>query len=212
MLKFARYLEYDVASYPFARILEREVFRVRPLEQLHIFWRAQKKRQGGGDEPTYADNLTLRGLMQRQPDDSGLYKLYHAFIIREIAPLYGGKISYTNHPQMRVHLAGTPSVSKWHRDVDVTHRSDQINVFLPFTNCFGTNTLWCESDYGIQDYQPLPMTYGQAFFFDGGYLMHGSVANTSDVTRVSLDFRFAPISRHGALPWSAILAGRSRQL
>ncbi len=213
MLKYACYLEYDVKTYPFARILESEVFKIRPLEQLHLFWRAHKKRQGGNDEPTYKDNLTLRGLMQKQPDHSLFYKLYHAFILKEIAPLYGGKISYSHHPQMRVHMAGTPSVSKWHRDVDITGRDDQINVFLPFTHCSGSNALWCESDYRLGDYHPLAMSYGQAFLFDGGYLMHGSVENTSGLTRVSLDFRFAPTSQPQdiASPWSDILAGRPKE-
>lgn len=210
MLKNACYLEYDVNVYPFAWILEHEVFKIRPLERLHVFWSAQKERQGGSSKLVYEDNLTLRNLMQRQPDDSSFYKLYHAFILREIAPLYGGKISYSNHPQMRVHLAGTSSVSKWHRDVDITNRPDQINVFLPFTSCSGTNALWCESNYGLGDYHPVPMTYGQAFLFDGGYLMHGSVENTSNATRVSLDFRFAPLKRLQpiASPWSDVLAGR----
>ncbi len=208
MLKYACYLDYDVNVYPFARILEREVFKIRPLEQLHIFWQSQKKRQYGKDDLTYADNLALRSLMQKLPDDSSFYKLYHTFILQKIVPLYGHKLSYSTHPKMRVHLAGTPSASKWHRDVDITKRPDQINVFLPFTNCFDTNALWCESDYGKGDYQPLPIAYGQALLFDGGYLTHGTLTNTTDVTRISLDFRFAPTAQHVARPWSAILAGR----
>lgn len=50
MLKYACYLEYDVKVYPFVRILEREVFKIRPLEQLHVFWKAEKKKRGWHDE------------------------------------------------------------------------------------------------------------------------------------------------------------------
>lgn len=212
MLKYARYLEYDVNAYPFTQILEREIFKIHPLEHLHVFWQAHKKKRGGSGELVYEDNLRLRDLMQRLPDDSLFYRLYHAFILNEIAPLYGKKISYSNHPQMRVHLASTVSVSKWHRDVDITGRHDQINVFLPFTHCADSNALWCESDYGQGDYHPLVMTYGQAFLFDGGYLTHGTVENTTGRTRVSLDFRFAPLpSAQGITPpWSDILAGRQQ--
>jgi len=52
-------------------------------------------------------------------------------------------------------------------------------------------TLWLESDYGRADYQPVPVQYGQVLIFDGGYLGHGSVANVSNMTRISLDMRFS---------------------
>jgi hypothetical protein len=211
MLANAIYLEYDIARYPFAAILEREVFNVRPLADLHRFWGDHKRRSGGDGSLEYRDNLALRGVMQRLPDDSSFRRLYHAFVRHEIAPHYGRTISYSNGPKMRVHLAGTPSVSAWHHDVAVTHRPEQINVFLPFTDCCETNALWCESDYGRGDYQPVPLVYGQALLFDGGYLSHGSVPNRTNATRVSLDFRFAP-KRSVERPWCDVLAGRPSEL
>lgn len=193
MLKNARWLSYSTQKYPFARILEKEVFKTRPLTKLHEKYALYKKRKGlAGLE--YQDNLKLRSLMQNQASDSHLYKLYHAFIANVISKEFGGKISYSNRPQMRVHLAGTPSVSAWHRDVDVTDRPDQINVWLPFTDAYGTNTLWVESDYGLGDYQAVEVAYGQALLFDGGFLSHGTIANTSADTRISLDFRFAVLN------------------
>ena len=110
---------------------------------------------------------------------------------------------------MRVHLAGTPDVSKWHRDVDVTGRTDQINAFLPFTRCFDGSALWCESDYGRGDYAPLQMEYGRLYLFDGGYLAHGTMPNATDCTRISLDFRFALADGTSAGLWSEILAART---
>jgi len=69
--------------------------------------------------------------------------------------------------------------------------------------------LWCESDYGLGDYAPMPVRYGEALLFDGGLLRHGSVPNDSGVTRVSMDFRFTPQSFEGVKPpWATILAGR----
>jgi hypothetical protein len=50
--------------------------------------------------------------MRQLSDDSLFYKLYHAWIARMVAPKYGLKISYSAHPKMRVHLAGTGSVSE----------------------------------------------------------------------------------------------------
>jgi len=212
MLENAQIVRYDLKKFPFIEALENSVFRVRPLAELHLHWRQQKYRRHGTEELGYADNLALRELMQVLPHDSSFMRIYHLFVRRVLSPLYGGKISYSNRPKMRIHLAGTPAVSSWHKDVDITGRRDQINVFLPFTRCFGTNTLWCESQYGAKDYRPLEIEPGEALLFDGGYLEHGTVANDTDVTRCSLDFRFAPTRPDIPEPWSRILSGRPETL
>src|SRR5690606_14317032 len=113
------------------------------------------------------------------------------WVRRVLAPRYGGHISYAAHPKMRVHLAGTGSVSDFHCDADVTGRLDQINCYLPFTDVRDGSTLWCEHDYGSNDYAPLNLRYGQALVWDGGRLRHGTVHNDTDLTRVSCDFRFS---------------------
>jgi hypothetical protein len=208
MLSHAQIVSYDTTEYPFAWVLECMVFKVRPLHELHQHWRRHKARIDGNSEIGYSDNLGLRKMMQDVPEDSLFLRLYHKFVRSVLAPLYGGKISYSSRPKMRVHLAGTGGVSKWHRDVDVTHRPDQVNAFLPFTPCFDSCALWCESEYGKGDYRPISLEYGQLLLFDGGYLEHGTVPNTTDSTRVSLDFRFAPLNDQVEPPWSEILAGR----
>jgi ectoine hydroxylase-related dioxygenase (phytanoyl-CoA dioxygenase family) len=92
-----------------------------------------------------------------------------------------------------VHLAGSPSASAWHTDQQVTGRDDQINVWLPFADTCPANTLWVETEYGRGDYRPICVRYGQMLLFDGGRLSHGTVRNDSPLTRVSMDFRFAPL-------------------
>lgn len=100
--------------------------------------------------------------MQALPDDSPFYILHHKWIAELVAPKFGKRIRYSAHPKMRVHLAGTSSVSDFHRDADVTGRSDQINCYLPFTDVFDSDTLWAESAYGLQDYHPINLRYGEA--------------------------------------------------
>ena len=212
MLSRAQIVTYDREIYPFARVLEAMVFKVPSLPRLHAFVRAHKQTKFGRQKLTYNDNLSLRGMIQNLPDDSVFFQLYHRFVRKVVAPRFGGRISYSNHPKMRVHLAGTPCMSKWHRDADITKRPEQINAFLPFTPCFDTNTLWCESDYARHDYQPIELEYGQILFFDGGFLTHGTVDNETDVTRVSLDFRFAIKNQKVEPPWSEILSGRPSDL
>jgi ectoine hydroxylase-related dioxygenase (phytanoyl-CoA dioxygenase family) len=107
-----------------------------------------------------------------------------------LAPVAGRSLSYSNRPKVRVHFPGTASVSSFHCDVPVTKRVDQINFWLPVTDVHATAALHLESDYGLQDYVPVPLRYGQALIFDGGYLGHGSVLNSTEVTRISFDMRF----------------------
>ncbi len=185
------FLNYDVTCYPFAQVLARDAFWGSPLQKLHEFWRRAKLKNGKPAQLSGRDSLYLRDQMRAQSDTSPFYKLYHKFILQELAPHFGGTISYSMHPEMRVHLAGTPACSAWHTDVQVTGRFDQINVWLPFVDVNEANSLWIESDYGRHDYRPVPVKYGQALIFDGGCLSHGTVANEGSSTRVSADFRFA---------------------
>ncbi len=109
---------------------------------------------------------------------------------------------------MRVHLAGSGSVSRSHRDAEVTGRLEQINLWLPATNCFAGNTLWLEDDDGSAPYQPVPVRHGQALSFDGGLLAHGTVANHTESSRVSFDLRFVPASARPAAMTTHLLGQR----
>ncbi|HEH9404307.1 TPA: hypothetical protein SIA26_001784 [Aeromonas bestiarum] len=185
-------LDYDTRRYPFAALLSRDVFKVQRLELLHHYLQQLQTAEGcraGSLRPR--DNLTLTCMMERQPADAAFYRLYHSFMLQRLAPLVGRGISYTSHPKLRVHLAGTPSVSSFHHDICVTERIDQVNFWMPFTDVQGGATLWLESDYGKCDFAPVTVRYGQILIFDGGYIGHGSMHNDSGRTRVSLDMRFS---------------------
>lgn len=206
MLKNAVVIAYDTKRYPFQEVLA-AMFKVPVLPQLHVYWQRRMNRVA----LTYEDNLLLRNKMQALKEDALFYKVYHRWISDILSPYYGGHISYSAHPKMRVHLAGTGSVSCFHRDADVTGREHQINCYLPFTDVYDTNTLWCETDYGLKDYQPINLQYGQVILWDGGYLTHGTIKNETDITRVSCDFRFqAKFPDRVKAPWSHILAGREQ--
>jgi len=206
MLKHAQVISFATDRYPFDKVLAGSVFKVPRLDCLHVYLAARTEKS----KASYEDNLKLRRLMQTLADDSPFYMLYHKWIAEVIAPKFGKRISYSAHPKMRVHLAGTGSVSEFHRDVDVTGRSDQINCYLPFTDVFDTNTLWCESAYGTEDYRPINLKYGEALIWDGGLLKHGTFRNATSHTRVSCDFRFSAKNRERVRqPWSDILLGRT---
>ncbi|WAS91139.1 hypothetical protein [Nannocystis punicea] len=184
-------LSYDTARFPFAAVIGRDVYKVKRLERLHEYVQQQREREGRPPRLSTKDNVRICEMMARQPEDADFWRLYHGFMLRVLAPLVGRGISYTSHPKLRIHLPGTGSVSSFHHDICVTKRPDQVNFWLPFVDVDGGATIWLESDYGRADFAPVPVRYGQVLIFDGGYLGHGSVDNTSEVTRVSLDMRFS---------------------
>ena len=184
------WLGYDTERFPFAALLRRDVFGVRSLESLHTAVLAARVGRGQHGELRTRDNLAARALVQRLPDSAPFFQLYHEFMRLVLAPVAGRSLSYSNRPKVRVHFPATASVSSFHADAPVTKRVDQINFWLPITDVHGSAALQLESDYGLQDYAPVPLRYGQALIFDGGYLGHGSVLNTTDVTRISFDMRF----------------------
>lgn len=49
--------------------------------------------------------------MQDLPDDSLFMTLYHRFVREVVTATFRQPVSYSNRPKMRIHLAGTPSVS-----------------------------------------------------------------------------------------------------
>lgn len=98
-------------------------------------------------------------------------------------------------PTLRLHFPGPRALGKPHRDRDYAgHTGAEINFWVPLTRAFGTNALYVESAPDVGDAAPLALEYGDCFRFDGENCRHHTVANTTDTTRVSLDFRCIPLS------------------
>ena len=188
-------LKYRTSSLPFARAMQKEAFYGLPLFNLHRHTLAEKRKKGVIEKLSPADMHFWRNRMRNVADDGGFYQMYHSFARRVIAPLFGQRISYSAHPEMRLHLAGQPACSAWHTDAEVTGRYDQLNVWLPLVDTSDSSCLWVETEYGKKDYRPVPIKYGEALVFDGSCLSHGTVTNETLVTRVSFDFRFSVLSQ-----------------
>jgi len=199
---------YDTAKYDFHGVVTEDVYGVPDLSQLHRYWLSKRRAENPEARLSYPDNLALRAVLQKQGHDSRFYKLYRRFVHNELAPFFGGRIRYTMHPKCRVHLARTEGVSNWHVDVEYTGRHEQVNAWMPFTDAYDTATLWSETDYCVGDHQPVDVMYGEVLLFDGGYLSHGTVPNRTNVTRVSIDFRFNAKRADLHSPDRGILAGR----
>jgi ectoine hydroxylase-related dioxygenase (phytanoyl-CoA dioxygenase family) len=146
-----------------------------------------------------------------KPENAELRQLLGKFVDEVIAPLLwaeeeesnesahtqsdrslGGvhQVYYQDKPTLRVHMPGQSHVCTRHRDYSYKRQPTEINVWLPLTAVGGTNSLWVESEPGCEDFTPFETNgFGEAVLFWGNQCEHYTVQNTTDTTRVSLDFR-----------------------
>ena len=134
---------------------------------------------------------------------SKAYRDFHdvflAFVQQVIVPLIGDKcgLVFQDPPTFRVQLPSSAPIGKVHKDSDYEcHVDTEINVWVPVTRVWGTNTLHTESAPGLGDFHPLEARYGEAVRFWGNQCLHYTVPNDTDCTRVSFDFRVIPRSRY----------------
>jgi len=79
---------------------------------------------------------------------------------------------------------------KPHHDGEYGHQNGELNFWLPLTdrNLSGVD-LWCESSFQKGDYHPLVVQLGEMVSFHGSSCRHFVNRNSSNKTRVSMDFR-----------------------
>ncbi|WP_208457487.1 hypothetical protein [Burkholderia stabilis] len=92
---------------------------------------------------------------------------------------------------MRVNFHGSRAILRFHRDSEYGQRPNLVNIWLPVTRAFDSNSMYVESAPGLSDFKPVELEYGEAFMFYGTEMMHGTLDNVSGATRISYDFRFS---------------------
>jgi hypothetical protein len=181
-MKSAKIIQYQTSNYDF-RAWAASVLGVTELELLH-----QRNDLKDYDNVVEQINVCRDQLLNNFEDCKPVFL---AFIKSVISPLFQDITAYQMPPSFRCHFSGKGS-SAFHRDRDYGVISGRLNVWLPFTKVWGSNSIWIESTDGKGDFTPIELEYGQALIFDGANLCHGTIVNDTNVTRVSMDFRFAP--------------------
>lgn len=127
--------------------------------------------------------------------------VYLEFLKNVVKPIYNGeKIVYQKKPTFRIHFPNGMSVGMFHKDKDLRDYSwheliKEDNFYLPITNSYGTNTIWAETEEDKNDFQPMVCDYGEIIKWDGTNLKHGNKINTTNDTRISIDFRVTTESK-----------------
>ena len=93
---------------------------------------------------------------------------------------------------LRVQPPAPLAIGVPHCDAHYGHQPGQINFWLPLVDVHGSCSLHVESAPGVGDFHPLTLQYGELGRFYGNKCIHYAVANDTDTTRISLDFRIVP--------------------
>ena len=124
---------------------------------------------------------------------------YTSFLKEAIHPLIKDPaLIYQKYPNIRFSRPSAKAVYKWHCDGDADHKHPpgEINIYLPLTDSYDTNTIWVESIPGFGDFGPVNLKYGQCLIAYLNRVRHGNQINMTGKTRVSFDFRIVPGAAH----------------
>ena len=186
-------LDFDINKYKFKEQIE-NLFRVSDLSTIHNTWKSDYELLN--DHTKDQATVYHRRFYDKAKEETNFYDIYKLFIEQEIRPLFNESIIYQTIPTFRTHLPNNLGVAEFHRDRDYSHSPNEINVFLPMTEAKNTNTIWSESEEGKEDFSPMRANYGDYYIWIGANLLHGNKTNTSNKTRISIDFRFMPESKY----------------
>jgi hypothetical protein len=175
-------LKYDTSLYPFRERVKTNL-KTNTLENLHEVEKYDTLVREKDQSTTWHKRFYRDDLNRFQ-------KLYNTFIKNFIKYEFElDEIIYQKIPTFRVHLKDNQAVGEWHRDRDYNHGKSEINIWLPFTDAYDTNTIWIESEEDKNDFKPYNVSYGEVLVFNGANLIHGNKTNIEHDTRVSVDFR-----------------------
>jgi hypothetical protein len=198
-------IKYDVSVYNFANMVEECFFKQNTikLNLIHTF------------KDEIGNSFGSLEIFTRENDQSTQFHkkfyelarsnqfstLYDGFIKNIVRPLYSESIIYQKIPTFRIHMPNNIAVGEFHkdkqyRDVKWAEAVCEDNFFLPFTDAFDTNTIWVESEEDKGDFSPMMCNYGETIQWNGSNLMHGNKLNSTQYTRVSVDFRVIKYSNY----------------
>jgi hypothetical protein len=188
---------YDTSLYPFKRLIKKALqvpkSDLEDLKDEHFQKQitTQAKDQSSVYHKKFYENRVSSGFMS----------LYEKFLKEIIKPDFAFKeMVYQTVPTFRIAYQGNMAVGEWHRDTDYGHSLKEINIWLPVTKTYKSNTIFVEG-------RNIDMEYGQYLVFDGSRL-HGNIPNCEGWTRVSFDFRIMDYKNYTASDRVSISAGK----
>ena len=184
------YLNYNTDTFNFYEIISKSL-NVVDLKNIHLT--SEFKYTSKCERMTDQSTHWHREFYKLARTDEFI-ELYTNFIRSVILPKYDSSIVYQSIPTFRIHFPNNIAVGEYHRDREYRDGKwasivNELNLFLPITSAFDTNTIWVESHENRGDYAPMNANYGDVVMWDGSNLKHGNKTNKESTTRISMDFR-----------------------
>lgn len=179
---------YDINTFNFVNIVNR-AFNVDNLAMVH---KILEKQLHIPTDPSQDQQTTFHKIFYKvyEQEPSEFLEVYKRFVAHIAKNYFNGyNIIYQTKPTFRVQAPDNIAVAKWHKDKTYNHSSNEINIFLPLTRAFDTNTIWAESEEDKGDYSPMNADIGEFYIWNGANLLHGNKENKTGLSRVSVDFR-----------------------
>lgn len=171
----------------FLRVLGlEETFSLGDLHTIHAYQADDR------DEKMYLmKNFTIHS--KRLHFHEAYDKFFLAVIARHIGTVMPDEsiLYYQSFPCLRVVRPGEFSIGV-HSDTSYGFSQANINFYVPLTSIRGSNSLVLESVPGLEDWNDICADYGSVVRFYGALCAHFTPENTTNQTRVSLDFRVIP--------------------
>ena len=190
-----RKYQYSTKEFNFRWIVEKYLGTMR-LENLHDLDKFEKKLTAGAGDYGDQKQKLHRKFYNKMDEDSSFKNLYDKFVKDFLASRVDFEFHYQRFPTFRIHQPENVGVFEFHKDKDYFHSEHEINIFLPMTKAYDSNTVWAESEEDKGDFSPMEAEYGELFLWDGANLNHGSQINETGQTRVSFDFRILPVKKY----------------
>eukprot|EP01045_Picozoa_sp_COSAG04_P039961 COSAG04_NODE_11451_length_708_cov_1.098522_1_plen_186_part_10 len=146
------------------------------LQQLHTLPEFQPRTKG---RPTLI-NKRWRNKGGGEAGDlsEAFRRQFGRFVDEVVRPeLGGGELLYQRQPVLRCHVPGDKPLGHRHRDESYGRQPSEVNIWLPLTQVFGSNSLWAESARGREDWHPFECGWGECVRFWGCECEHFTKAN-----------------------------------
>ncbi|NDG28562.1 hypothetical protein EB118_00465 [bacterium] len=179
---------YDTSVFNFSDIVQKR-FNIDRLDQIHT---VAKERLEIPDDPSKDQKTIFHRMFYPiyEDENSEFLIIYKQFVQYLIDKHFSAEnMVYQTKPTFRVQTPDNIAVAKWHKDKAYNHSSNEVNIFLPLTDAFDTNTIWAETEEDKGDYIPMEANVGEYYIWNGANLLHGNKENKTGVSRVSVDFR-----------------------
>jgi ectoine hydroxylase-related dioxygenase (phytanoyl-CoA dioxygenase family) len=179
---------YDTSVFNFSDIVQKR-FNIDRLDQIHT---VAKERLEIPDDPSKDQKTIFHKMFYPIYEDENsefliIYKQFVQYLINK--HFSTENMVYQTKPTFRVQAPDNIAVAKWHKDKAYNHSSNEVNIFLPLTDAFDTNTIWAETEEDRGDYMAMEAKVGEYYIWNGANLLHGNKENKTGVSRVSVDFR-----------------------